>query len=57
MNKEFRDCTRVMIDDTETSKILFDSLKNVVPMCCEGAVLWDMNERFRFLKYNEQNKF
>ena len=57
MDKSVRSCTRVMIDDPESAKFLYEKLKPLVPLCYEGAYFDSMNERFRFLKYDEKEYF
>lgn len=51
MDKDFRDCTRVMIDDVQSAEFLYETLKPVVALCYEGAIFTKVNERFRFLRY------
>lgn len=42
-----------MADDFETAEYLFKRCKNLVPRACEGGLLLSINERLRFLKYDE----
>jgi hypothetical protein len=51
MDKETRDCTRVMVDDIESAELLYRRLKPLVALCYGGAIFSGVNERFRFLKY------
>ncbi|EAR89037.2 2OG-Fe(II) oxygenase family oxidoreductase, putative (macronuclear) [Tetrahymena thermophila SB210] len=57
LDKDFRDCNRVMIDDVETAQYLAEKLRPYVPLCQEGALYHGMNERFRILKYSKDQKF
>mmetsp|Transcript_62988 Transcript_62988/g.73316 ORF Transcript_62988/g.73316 Transcript_62988/m.73316 type:complete len:317 (+) Transcript_62988:37-987(+) len=51
--KDIRDSKRVMIDDPLTAAYLFKRFQNLVPRAFEGGMLLSINERLRFLKYDE----
>lgn len=51
--KEVRDSRRVLIKDEALAKYIFDRCVNVVPRALEGGLLLDMNEKIRFLKYDQ----
>jgi hypothetical protein len=58
MDKEYRDSKRVMIDDVNLAKYFLQRCEKFLPRAYQGGVLLSMNERFRFLKYDQPgNKF
>ncbi|KRX10730.1 hypothetical protein PPERSA_00500 [Pseudocohnilembus persalinus] len=57
MDKSVRDCQRVMVDDFQVAELLYKQFLNYAPLCCEGAYMWGVNERFRYLYYNQNGIF
>lgn len=58
IDKGYRDSKRVMIDDVNLAKYFLQRCEKFMPRAYEGGLLLSMNERFRFLKYDEPgNKF
>jgi len=53
MNKEYRDSKRCMIDDPDLGRHIYNKCKDIMPMACEGGLLDNVNERMRFLKYDQ----
>jgi hypothetical protein len=57
MRKDIRDNTRVMIDDPELARNLFERAKPLLPLEWNGWRLLGFNERFRFYRYDLGRKF
>ena len=56
-NPLYRDQDRVIIDDQEIADDLFDRIKYSLPKKIEEFSLYRLNERLRFYRYTEGQKF
>ena len=57
MNKEVRDNTRVMVDDPDLAKRLFERAKPFLPVRMGSWNLLGINERFRYYRYDVGQTF
>ena len=60
MNKDVRDNERVIFDDEELSKSLFERVKEYLPKELDETAEWELlglNERFRFYRYTDGQQF
>ncbi len=61
MNKEVRDNDRVIWDNSQVAKQMFQLVKDLVPQVIEGNngkwIPTSLNERFRFYRYQDGQKF
>lgn len=57
INKSIRDNDRVIWDDFEMSEKLFEQVKNLIPQDIDGWKPVNLNERFRFYRYKDGQRF
>lgn len=57
MNKDIRDNDRVIWDNHEMAETLYQRVKDLVPQNIDGWVPSGLNERFRFYRYKDGQKF
>lgn len=57
MMQDYRNNTRVMIDDPLTAQILWERIQDFVPLATDGMVAVGLNERFRYYKNIPGNFF
>ena len=57
VDTNYRNNTRVIIDNTILSNNLYSLLKNYLPEYHEGWVLDGLNSRFRYYRYRSEHKF
>lgn len=55
--KGFRDSFRVLIDDKNFASALLNRISHFLPKTFQGKNLVEVNERFRFLRYDKKDKF
>ncbi|WP_372369369.1 prolyl hydroxylase family protein [Candidatus Uabimicrobium sp. HlEnr_7] len=57
VSPEVRNNTRVMFDDKDIAKKLWERVKTFVPEKYKGRKFLGLNERFRFYKYDQGQRF
>lgn len=57
MNKEVRDNDRVIWDDADLAARLFERVKPLLPQTIDDWQVLSLNERFRFYRYKDGQKF
>ncbi len=57
MRKDVRNNERVMIDDVELARDLFERARPFLPTIFRGWEVRGLNERFRFYRYDRGQKF
>lgn len=57
MMKDYRNNTRVMIDDLPTAQLLWQRIQDFVPLAVDGMVAIGLNERIRYFKNVPGNFF
>lgn len=57
MNKDVRDNDRVIWDDFNMAETLFERVKDLLPQDIDGWKPCGLNERFRFYRYKDGQKF
>jgi predicted 2-oxoglutarate/Fe(II)-dependent dioxygenase YbiX len=57
MNKDVRDNDRVIWDDVNMAESLFERVKELLPQDIDGWKPSGLNERFRFYRYKDGQKF
>ena len=57
MNKDVRDNDRVIWDNPKVAEQLFEMIKDLVPQDIDGYEPIGLNERFRFYRYKDGQRF
>jgi len=57
MNKDIRDNDRVIWDSHETAEALYERVKDLLPQDIDGWSPIGLNERFRFYRYKDGQRF
>lgn len=57
MDKDFRNNDRVVFDDPELTKVLWDKIKDEVPADFNGWKPCGLNERLRYYRYKDGQQF
>ncbi len=57
MNKDVRDNDRVIWDDVNLASELFERMKHLPPQTIDEWQIYGLNERFRFYRYKDGQKF
>jgi hypothetical protein len=57
MNKDIRDNDRVIWDSQELSDSLYERVKDLIPQDIDGWKPHGLNERFRFYRYKDGQRF
>jgi predicted 2-oxoglutarate/Fe(II)-dependent dioxygenase YbiX len=57
MNKDVRDNDRVIWDSEEMAATLYERVKDLLPQNIDGWVPMGLNERFRFYRYKDGQRF
>ncbi len=57
MNKDVRDNDRVIWDNTQIARQLFELIKDLIPQDVDGWKPCGLNERFRFYRYKDGQQF